>query len=87
MAIHTFSLHLPKEKQIDLYKASKELKDLNPKYRPEETGIYGMFVKFEGITFCVYPNGTLCVYGNKETNDKQKAILRLWAKKLRFFLK
>ncbi len=86
LVIHTFSLKLPKEKKIDLYKASKQLTDLNPRYRPEETGIYGMFVTFKKITFCVYENGTLCVYGTKKTKQKKELIQQLWHQRLRFFL-
>jgi len=83
IAIHTFSVDLPESKQIDLYKASREL---NAKYNPEVTGIHGMFIKFEEITFCVYSNGSICVYGCMSIDTKEKAINRLWRDKLRFFL-
>jgi len=83
IAIHTFSIDLPESKQIDLCKAAEEL---NAKYNPEVTGIHGMFIRFEEITFCVYSNGSICAYGCTSIDTKKNAINRLWWDKLRFFL-
>jgi len=58
MSIETFKIKLPKKGRIDLVKAFNSFsKEFSAKYFPE-TGIQGMFVTVEGITYCVYSNGT-----------------------------
>jgi len=84
--VESFKIQL-NGKNIDVYSAAKQLeKQYKPRYDPERTGIYGLFVRVNGITYCVYCNGSLCVYGKKPTKQKINNFQEFWQKKLRFFL-
>lgn len=86
ISIETFKVRLPKKKQINLLKACDCFsKEFNAKYNPE-SGIQGLFVTVEEITFCVYTNGTVCAYGGKPAKIKLKAFEGFWDKNLRKFV-
>ena len=71
---------------IDLYSASNILVDeFKVKYDPE-SGIHAMFITFEEVLFCIYDNGSLCVYVDLPVQHKIEVFNRLWEEKLAFFL-
>jgi len=74
-------------KRIDLFRASKELKEeFNIKYMPEETGVPGMFIIVDDISFCINSSGKFTTYGKTPLTKRKIAMQTLFNHHLKHFL-